>query len=1201
MRCVNGEEMCEQGEQREVCTMRTKRDVNKENEKEYVGCFLSDSSLPVTWTSDEMTVELCVEICRPLNTTYAFLSPSDCRCNDTLPLNRTEDCTSTCANSENQICGNTRSSVSVFRIDEYPLYGSCDELFDSGIRRHGSYILMNATQTCQFYDSSAVCKEGWYAMDGTCYTVLLTPTTGYEYQSVDDWRSACGQIGGRLVTINNPKQQQFIAKIIMGSERLVKPTVLVGYSESILFGASTWASGSLSEYLKDPSVPENSYQQRVLFEDQQYLNTIISTSSDTFLAGAAVCETEKDFIGVFKPPTHLGPSILRYGIMTLTQCKQVCIGGNHTYAILGNDTCWCGNQTDVDLLVPDVSGTIDRVINSSQIYCPGNQLQRCPANRDNVDVYSIEFDLEFPAASCDHLYSHGVFFNATYKIQNENETSYQTCGFTDNTDCGSVPLFVGYRGRCYKFGTVMTYGASCFSTDSFPILPSEDDELITTLKQIVPVFKTNMRLTIGTSNRLQNGYFTTSEGFFLNSHPAVTSNCLATFVTLNLSSMVWEEASGMQYEICKAPQNSSIICIDTSSLNGTVVFEQRDIYPMTSSICIHVCLGRDSNHAVVHEKGCQCFNSTSYEQTFGECEVCSGHETQMCGDESRGRGVLIDLDFYRNETAQSCEELQSYGIQVPGQYYINPNNTRYLVTCFDQDPSLSVVTEYSATPSSLYSGLINQGFRINVYSNYCVDHSWAPDDSDLDPYLDFKFKEDYIITAIETQGDVLRESWVKSYSLMYKNMENADAFITIAGVTEIAGNVDSHSRVTQFFPLPVITRQLRLFPQSFHQDGSLRVAFHGQPLSNFNHSIRYLGCILDIDGEFVVKSLIDSGGTCRSTCMASYHQFYSYYENQNSTKHCLCGKSLSVYGRTQESWCFPYPYTPALPVYRTYDTYCEARSENNANLVSSELPHSHNFYSVSSKLDYECDEGYILANNATSKSVICRESNGSYYWQDDAGICLVKNCSSLNQSNAWYNLSTSSVAVGTSVTVTCTNDKYMADGSNTKTLTCLSTALWNDTVTPCNYNYCPLSPSTLTNGKYVVSQDELSATYSCNQFYQLSSKSNQEIITCQQNHLWENINFTCAINDTNVAFRQAEFDLVGLFDRQRNAGSVISDSVSSSLFKCTDKCLKNACCTAYSYRVNGSVCILFNSRAQAVELVHDVSWKYFELNTLFME
>lgn len=46
-------------------------------------------------------------------------------------------------------------------------------------------------------------------------------------------------------------------------------------------------------------------------------------------------------------------------------------------------------------------------------------------------------------------------------------------------------------------------------------------------------------------------------------------------------------------------------------------------------------------------------------------------------------------------------------------------------------------------------------FRINVYSNYCVDHSWAPDDSDLDPYLDFKFKEDYIITAIETQGSAI--------------------------------------------------------------------------------------------------------------------------------------------------------------------------------------------------------------------------------------------------------------------------------------------------------------------------------------------------------------------------------------------------------------------------------------------------------------
>jgi hypothetical protein len=50
------------------------------------------------------------------------------------------------------------------------------------------------------------------------------------------------------------------------------------------------------------------------------------------------------------------------------------------------------------------------------------------------------------------------------------------------------------------------------------------------------------------------------------------------------------------------------------------------------------------------------------------------------------------------------------------------------------------------------------------------------------------------------------------------------------------------------------------------------------------------------------------------------------------------------------------------------------------------------------------------------------------------------------------------------------------------------------------------------NGMYAMSQDGLTATYSCNQFYHLSSQSNQETLNCQQNHLWENVNFTCDVN-----------------------------------------------------------------------------------------
>lgn len=46
--------------------------------------------------------------------------------------------------------------------------------------------------------------------------------------------------------------------------------------------------------------------------------------------------------------------------------------------------------------------------------------------------------------------------------------------------------------------------------------------------------------------------------------------------------------------------------------------------------------------------------------------------------------VALFVDLYRNETAGSCDELYSYGINVPGQYYLSTHNTVYLVTCFDR-------------------------------------------------------------------------------------------------------------------------------------------------------------------------------------------------------------------------------------------------------------------------------------------------------------------------------------------------------------------------------------------------------------------------------------------------------------------------------------------------------------------------------------
>ena len=111
--------------------------------------------------------------------------------------------------------------------------------------------------------------------------------------------------------------------------------------------------------------------------------------------------------------------------------------------------------------------------------------------------------------------------------------------------------------------------------------------------------------------------------------------------------------------------------------------------------------------------------------------------------------MVLFVDFYRNELAHSCDELFSYGIDVPGEYYLKEDDGRFRVTCFKRgnlmmglvnvnekivivfmreregggvilsihsfdvflDPSMSAITNYTLTPSSLEAGLSNQGFR----------------------------------------------------------------------------------------------------------------------------------------------------------------------------------------------------------------------------------------------------------------------------------------------------------------------------------------------------------------------------------------------------------------------------------------------------------------------------------------------------------
>lgn len=90
---------------------------------EYIGTFLADSSVPVVLESSDMTVQLCVEICRAKNMTYAILSPIQCRCDLLPPENATNTGgVAVCSNSALQLCGYSTTVVSAYKIGKKSVF-----------------------------------------------------------------------------------------------------------------------------------------------------------------------------------------------------------------------------------------------------------------------------------------------------------------------------------------------------------------------------------------------------------------------------------------------------------------------------------------------------------------------------------------------------------------------------------------------------------------------------------------------------------------------------------------------------------------------------------------------------------------------------------------------------------------------------------------------------------------------------------------------------------------------------------------------------------------------------------------------------------------------------------------------------------------------------------------------------------------------
>jgi len=83
---------------------------------DYVGCF-NGTGVPMAITSyDSMTITLCVEVCRTLNKSFAFLGSTSCGCDSDYYIYSREygQCKEPCSGQTMSVCGGKDNDMSVY-------------------------------------------------------------------------------------------------------------------------------------------------------------------------------------------------------------------------------------------------------------------------------------------------------------------------------------------------------------------------------------------------------------------------------------------------------------------------------------------------------------------------------------------------------------------------------------------------------------------------------------------------------------------------------------------------------------------------------------------------------------------------------------------------------------------------------------------------------------------------------------------------------------------------------------------------------------------------------------------------------------------------------------------------------------------------------------------------------------------------------
>lgn len=87
---------------------------------DYVGCFDVPTDAAILVDYEDMTIPVCVELCRGQGQTYALLDVTSCWCSSTISMASAKSptsCTSMCLTNKAQMCGGP-AHVSAYSVGE---------------------------------------------------------------------------------------------------------------------------------------------------------------------------------------------------------------------------------------------------------------------------------------------------------------------------------------------------------------------------------------------------------------------------------------------------------------------------------------------------------------------------------------------------------------------------------------------------------------------------------------------------------------------------------------------------------------------------------------------------------------------------------------------------------------------------------------------------------------------------------------------------------------------------------------------------------------------------------------------------------------------------------------------------------------------------------------------------------------------------